>query len=131
MLVAQSRCQASSRHHSTKTTAKNQYSGHGNQTSSFAILVGVLNTILALGQRTTSTEHLAWETTDCDTDPNRNRSQARYPCDPTTIKSAPHCLASSTMTARGEPGTETDSTVIVGASLAFRVRLARSTMDLD
>src|SRR5258708_10193960 len=54
-------------------------------------------------RRTTSTEHGAWSTIDRATLPSNHRSRRERPCDPRTIKSESHSLASSRMTVRGSP----------------------------
>lgn len=71
--------------------------------------------------RTTSTEQDACPTMPCATLPSSHRVSPVRPCEPTTIRSAPHSSASSTMTERGSPSrtaVSVDSPVFFSASAA-------------
>src|SRR5262245_22238804 len=60
--------------------------------------------------RATRTERRASCKTFCETLPKKNRPSAVWPCDPTTIRSAPHSSAFSMITVAGDPVPDSDFT---------------------
>ena len=78
------------------------------------------------GVRTISTEHLAWRATNSATLPSKKRWMALRPCEPTTIRSAPHSAAKSMILSLMSPTSTAASALNPALRSSFAIRSTNS-----